>query len=459
MKTKRWFSILVVVAMVLAMSTTAFAAPKASNKIPDTCIPWGTEATNFAADLVAGQNITVGAVYIDATTTANTFIVTYKVNDPHWFLTEIHFEAISAGDEAYIQGPGGLIPGSFACKKSWDISEELTSYTFLYTAGATVTGFAAHAVVVHPEVGHMQPYSFCIVSGTDTDLTLGGDASIAWGPGAPWGSVATNVNNIAECPDTANYIWDAQWVTPTVADIGGMVDFEQTFSIIDTPTSATLKIAADNAFEYNFNGGTPVIENLAPDWRTLAGTDNFDWPTVVIDPNPSGWGQVYTYTDVLDSLQEGSNTLFVTGVNADWNTTSPTVNPAMVIYKLCGTSELYVKDEPCAKETAWGFGEDASGSNWSQTITYVPDTLFHQELTVPASNSTGVASDTLIASKQYRIEVSGTWKFVNWATPAIPDLGYADAGYSYRIPYVLAPNSENAWVSGDDLYSPYVGYL
>lgn len=143
----------------------------------------------------------------------------------------------------------------------------------------------------------------------------------------------------------------------------------------------------------------------------------------------------------------------------DGSTTSIATLPVALADLASGPS---IPDDVIETETAWGNGIPFVTSNWAMYFNYsVKETqpVFIQTLTVPSNNSTGITSNTLTNGKQYQIEVSGTWKFVNWATQAIPDLGYADAGYSYRIPLIYAANTENAWVSGDNLYVPYVGYL
>lgn len=67
-------------------------------------------------------------------------------------------------------------------------------------------------------------------------------------------------------------------------------------------------------------------------------------------------------------MQTGLNTLLIEAINWPYSTDSPTTNPGAVIFKLfiVSSEERMVTPEVC--ESAWGFGTDADGSNWSQII-------------------------------------------------------------------------------------------
>jgi hypothetical protein len=355
--------------------------------------------------LYAGQTWEVGDVLIkncgegDAETICVKFVITDEAAIAEgWGITEAHV-AIADAPEDIPNKNGNPIPGQFPISEEFDPVTETEWFCLPYDGEGIV---AAHAKLELPELGHMEPHSFCAYSGLDTDLASGGDAAIAAFGG--WGGMSDPTID-----DFADWIWDAAWVTPTVADEGGLVDFVQTFNIVGTPLSATLKIAADNALAWHLNGFLPeTIENLSADFREQAALGNFDWPNVVIDPTPTGWRHVYSY-DVVSQVQAGANTLYSTAVNADWNTTSPSGNPAGLIYELCGTSEEYVIDRPHDDETGWArscdLGEETcefTGRNWATYIQYV-----QQPFVCNYRFTMWAASSHPTAPGQLRVEIDG----------------------------------------------------
>lgn len=333
--------------------------------------------------LFAGQNWEIGEVQVENDTDGKIcvkFVLTdVDAIDEGWIITEAHV-AVGATYEDIPQKNGNPIPGKFTVNVEIDPGVTETEWyclDYAWTEGVPLV-IAAHVNIERPELGHMETYSFCAKSGAETGLVSGGNAAVS--SVNPWGTAVPNsVNDITGCTEVAEWIWDPARETSYYADNGDLVEFVQSFNITGTPTTATLKIAADNSFAYSLNGGIEVDENLAEGWRDQAVSGNFA-PTspnplgetvVVIDPNQSGWGDVYTY-DVLSSLLSGANTLNVAGINADWNTTSWSVNPGAVIFKLCGTSEQYVIDIPCNSETGWGGTSDFPGKNWATYINYTP---------------------------------------------------------------------------------------
>ncbi len=332
-----------------------------------------SEVSEFV--LYAGQHWEIGRVLVK--NTLDSVCVKFILDDPAaidggWLITEAHV-AIGETLADIPQKNGNPIPGKFPVNEAFApglIETEWFCLPFDFAIGDNLI-IAAHAAIEHTEAGHVETYDFCMLSGSETDLADGSDADVSTVD--PWGSLDLNVSTGFVDPAIASYMWDSDVATSEYADNGGLVDFVQHFNVIGTPTSATLKIAADNAFAYTLNEGTEIYENLTEDWRDLALLGDFGYPYMVIDPSSTGWSQVYSY-DVLSSLVTGDNLFEVTGVNADWNTTSWSVNPAAVIYKLCGTSELYVIDEPYDDETGWGGEGLFEGKNWAQYITYETQT-------------------------------------------------------------------------------------
>ena len=379
--------------------------------------------------LYAGQDWEVGEVLVK--TTDDGVCVKFVLTDADaiaegWLITETH---VAVADDAtgIPQKNGNPIPGQFPAGETFLTGQTEAGWYCVPATGDAPFAVAAHAKIELPEIGHMAQHAFCVTSGADTDLALGGDAVVAWGEPNPWDArMAEDLN-----AGNADWIWDAQWVTPNVADNGGLVDFVQDFEVVGTPTSAELKIAADNAFAYSLNGGDETDENLAEGWREQAALGNFDYPGVVIDPSPTAWSVVYTY-DVLGSLVPGSNTLNVTAVNADWNTPDPRVNPAAVIYKLCGTSEEYVIDRPYDDESAWGGTTVFPGKNWATYIDYsAPELVDTVEVAPRAAgeNAPAVTASaiSLESGNNYLLVASGTYRFANWG-----EYGIADAAWNYR---------------------------
>jgi hypothetical protein len=162
---KRWFSILAALVMLFALSTTSLAAPAPKTqvkRVPDSAPVSSLTATNKAADLMAGQNMDAGDLYIDSMG-GNVYLVTYQLTAANCYFGEIHFEAINDGNPGYtddssiIYSKGGIVPGrltvntSFAMPVVDELSGVVTGgtrqYSFLYSSGAPVDSFAAHSVV------------------------------------------------------------------------------------------------------------------------------------------------------------------------------------------------------------------------------------------------------------------------------------------------------------------------
>ena len=371
-------------------------------------------------DLFAGKTWLVGKVEVKTTNTqvCVKLVLNQATIDEHYLMTEVHIEI----EDKLIDIPqsnGNPVPGKFDVNVALNPGQTVYEACFNNTLLTGSTYFiAAHAKVKRPEIGHEAP--FCAVSSAaTTDLLLGGDAVVAWGDPNPWdASMDENLNQFAD------WLWDAQYVTSAVADNGGLVDFVHNFNIIGTPTSATLKIAADNAFAYHINTGTETSANLAGGWRTQVALGNFDYPGVVIDPNTTGWHVVYSY-DVLGNLHTGLNTLNVTGVNADWDTTDPMANPAAVIYKLCGTS--YIVDHPARSESAWGGTTPFSGKNWAKYIEYTtttPESFYRFTMFV---RSTYPEAPAII-----KVEVRGTEIGTAALTPDVNN--WSKFEYDFQVP-------------------------
>jgi hypothetical protein len=108
----------------------------------------------------------------------------------------------------------------------------------------------------------------------------------------------------------ATWIWNAFNVaTPSVNE---SKTFTKTFNIIGRPISATLDVAADNSYEGGVN----------------------TFPDLFVDLGEFNYGLLDHYTVPIEDLSPGSNTIsfFVTNFGVDGST--PTSNPAGLLYKL-----------------------------------------------------------------------------------------------------------------------------
>ncbi len=160
------------------------------------------------------------------------------------------------------------------------------------SANCTITN--TYEVVQCEEVAHTET----VVS--DTTTTVDGSDSVA---------LAFIHSAWTAAIDGATWIWNEE----PLADAAGETSttFEKTFTVVDTPTSATLEIAADNTYEVSLNG-TALCASVD--------ADNFsNVDTCVIDGS---------------MLIEGSNTLSISVTNLAVEGAVQESNPAGLLYKL-----------------------------------------------------------------------------------------------------------------------------
>ncbi|SCZ76100.1 hypothetical protein [Acidaminobacter hydrogenoformans] len=101
----------------------------------------------LVANLYAGQHIYVGEVRIEPIE-EDVFRVTYFIPAYlDWYFSEIHFEGIGDDEIALISNSGGLIPGKFSAKMSFDPEDHVKVVSFTYTGSQEIEFFAAHAVM------------------------------------------------------------------------------------------------------------------------------------------------------------------------------------------------------------------------------------------------------------------------------------------------------------------------
>ncbi|MEM5774664.1 MAG: hypothetical protein AAGU05_06640, partial [Anaerolineaceae bacterium] len=100
-----------------------------------------------------------------------------------------------------------------------------------------------------------------------------------------------------------------------------------------------------------------------------------------------------------------------------------------------------------------------AGKKFTADCTVVDVKELIDTIIVPSNGVTVTSTAVLVSGVSYELEASGTYKFVNWATATIPDLGYADARFSYRIPSSYNSTGSPAWIDGANLIPGYPNYL
>lgn len=444
MKSKRWLSVSMVFALIVALSTTAFAAPAPKpiiNRVPDLYEATELTAINKVADLMAGQNTDVGDLYINSLG-GNVYLVTYQLTAENYFLGEIHFEAISDGESGFtsdsdiIYSKGGIIPGKLTVNLAFDmpdvnevsgtISGGTRQYSFIYTSGAPVDSFAAHSVVC---LATAEAYEDIIVGSKDETGYIASAAiedqvvEVREPYGYPDPAVDyTSVWDTAfsASPDWASklidsgaqFVWNSELSSgltgtpiPTSNDLTVRGDVCRIDLDVDVPSdatgiSATLYIVADNGYIAKI--GDSIINSAgfnAEAYAALSDSttdDLLDGDALLLDifPNLTAFDtkQLFVESVVSSSAWQsmiavGSNVPLVAGVKNTINIAAMNEqmdggtdynNPAGVIYFIeykwtvptYTTVTRYRLATDC--ETAWGMGQDADGSNWSQIITNVP---------------------------------------------------------------------------------------
>ena len=182
-----------------------------------------------------------------------------------------------------------------------------------------------------------------------TDSTWDSGMLLKWfqinGEGADWIWETHLANDPAVVYDPTDDLYDAD-----AAINGRVVLFETTFDILGDPSSATLRIAADNGYEAWVNSGTHY---LSP---TVSGTGWENSALHEADLASSGWQSYGTFTIAGSELINGSNTLYVLAGNEYFarddidfpNTPTPAsqYNPGAVIFHLYIDYEVVIEEVP-----------------------------------------------------------------------------------------------------------------
>lgn len=367
-RTVRWLLLVALVLTIVPLSAvTALADGGCGTAGCTTCGTWQEYP------LYAGQTWQVGLIRVNncAHKIGVEYVLFDSVTDGGWRLTETHLAVASSVAGLPQTKTGNPIPGAFPYSRIYENGVTTDAFCIDRPAGWTTGSklyIAAHAVVNKPAVSHTETGSFCATSGPSTKLADAiTPATLAWvHPGWNPNLREADTDAPSDIYLSAAWVWDA-YKNPSPRN-GDLVDLYQEFQIPDgaAVTAATLQIASDNAFSWKLNGGAATDVNLAGDWRAQT---VFSYPTYVVDPNMSAWKKVYTY-DVTNQISPLANALYVTGVNAAWDTDDPEVNPGGVIYRLCGTWTREVTDSLAANDSAWGGTVPFKGKNWAKYIEY-----------------------------------------------------------------------------------------
>ena len=200
--------------------------------------------------------------------------------------------------------PDGTYTVSEELKSGWENCTP-DSYQITLCNGQFVVASDNNTMVTAGNVGGVTTYPYNAVEAWEYNLSY---------PNPPdpnnsdWDQAVSSTHAFSNCAD---WIWESEFVVnPAVEET---VEFERSFYIPGTPAGGTLHITCDNGYEVKLNG-------------TIIGVDG-DWTTVE------------TY-NVLADLQSGNNLMEITATNLQTPGSTPTTNPAGLIYELFYDSDV-----------------------------------------------------------------------------------------------------------------------
>ena len=181
---------------------------------------------------------------------------------------------------------------------------------------------------------------------------------------------------------------------------GRVVQFEKTFDILGVPTSATLHIAADNAYEFWVNTGLPTYSGTI----THPGQDGWELSKLKeTSVNTSGWDIVGGY-NILSDLTPGSNTLYVLAGNEYFDTDDghsakgdEANNPAALIFHIVIEYEV-----PDITKTLTDSDPDLSPDTNSNLIDEADlGTLYTFTMNITVTNSTPATLTSILVQDNF----------------------------------------------------------
>ncbi|MBN2558889.1 MAG: hypothetical protein JXB33_09065 [Clostridia bacterium] len=445
-------------AMIIAMLAVPVSAAKPGDgpaRVEDTVSASVTPADYPATTLMAGQDMPVGTVYINACAEPNTYEVRYVVDAEGWWLSEVHFEAINNGDLEFIMNNGSLIPGKFTVNQKFEPGFEVKEYSFKYESDDEVLDFAAHAVVTDAPVGLENGklygtrtsgvkgiYEIDAVAGSinllkaitggagDVNNGTGYTNALAYDPGSnKLFFTAPSRVGVSPSPlyayditsDTLEYICDLEGSVVSASFHQGAYYYiaEEANSLmrLDNPSIGGTPVEVHSGFgaEDSFTFGDIAISGNA----MLYGSTRVA-PQMFFSINIGNGSYIkYEGATALDlQLAFGSNGLLYGTKHATGQfytvDTSTGIQSAVGLvasgFADLASGMLFTPDY----ETAWGAGEDAGTQNWSMLIPVTDVPRFIETLSVQAYSSNTlepvVASTTevLEAGRTYMLVASGT---------------------------------------------------
>lgn len=429
---------LVLIMALMAMPVNAAKPAEGPARVVDTVSSSVIPADHPAAELMAGQVMPVGFVYINACAEPNTYEVRYEVTEPGWFLTEIHFEAINVGDDVFIENDGALIPGKFTAKAIFDLASEVTEYSFRYASEAVVTEFAAHAVVSRTEC--------------EIDETVPIGTSLAYEQGKTYlGGDVLSAHTYPESVGT--YETGRDWTN--FISLGFQSDVEgvnTAWIIVEFDMPIQNKDGLDVLVVEDTYGAYPIEKGLVE-----ASQDGIEWFELGLTVDRVGLpDQVESYFD-LGSL-DWAKFIRVSdkSIKSDFSAPGlgdPNGFDLNAVISLQDNTTCWV-----VSESAWGEGVDAGTNNWSMVIPVGDAGMYFVESVEVLADSPEVQIP-VTAYSEFVLEEGATYKLVVSGTAFAGDTIEFDAEYSITTKFPGDTWTESVTgytVYGEDLLDLFV---
>lgn len=392
MKRKGLFILVLVMIFALLTMPVSAAKPGGIDRVEDEVLPSLNDAMNGVAILMAGQDIEVGTVYINACLEPNTFEVRYEITEPGWFLTEIHFEAINATDDEFIMNKGTYIPGKFTAKQSFELIDEVTTYSFKYRSGDSVEFFAAHAVVSMIDCGIDETVPFGTALDYEQGMTL---------------NYLDVISDHTSPGSVGTYETGRDWTNFISLGFQSDVEGEDTaWIIVEFDMPIQNKDGLDILVVEDTYGPYPIEKALVE-----ASQDGIVWVELGFTANRIGLlDQVESYFDL--GTMDWAKYIRVSdkSIREDfiYSPGEPNGFDLNAVISLQDNTTCWV-----VSESAWGAGVDAETSNWSMIIPAegVPnfEPIHLESVEVFANGTTPVSSTSIMEEgRTYTLVVSGT---------------------------------------------------
>jgi hypothetical protein len=340
-----------VVASAPATSTAAVLDATLKGRPTSTCDPSASE--RCVTELIAGQNLTVGAVSVEYN--GDELIVTFEVTEDGWYLTETH---LYVGSEP----PSKTAPGQFPFQH-----EGLHATTDAYTLSLSALGFAAgdcpifaaHAVVERV-VGY-EPDLAGLADVLPDSVTL----KVAQPGGDSYFNTTLSGGTVLDgtwdgwCIDTDRTIWPGNTYTADVYSSyetlpDGLVEYPENLDLVN----------------YIINQGYVGQPSSCDGAYTSGDVQRAIWELIEDNQATAGlgpWSQCRVDEILADAYANGEG--FVPGGPSDCGLVAVILRPTNIDHQITiaqvtlaavpGTCTEITEDE-----TAWGFGPCEFDKKW-----------------------------------------------------------------------------------------------